>query len=131
MQNKQQIMHDRIEKHGNDLNAIFDTPHEPVKLCKKLFRLESAAHRLSTQWCNGFIDSDKWSIETDKIIDKVYDILGKNKCIETGLFVNGDARGYALKLSSDWTTGYRDMDRDIYCDWGGYGIVAPEFNGLK
>ena len=39
------------------------------------------------------------------------------------LFVNGDARGYALKIMDSYV-----MERrlDIYKDWGGYGIIAPD-----
>ena len=38
------------------------------------------------------------------------------------LFINGDCRGYALKLEDDVA-----RDLAIYKDWGGYGIIAPDF----
>ena len=34
------------------------------------------------------------------------------------VFVNGDARGYALKLKSEFI-----KDKTIHRDWGGYGIL--------
>ena len=40
------------------------------------------------------------------------------------IFLNLDPRGYALKID--------DQDAralDIYKDWGGYGIICPEFDG--
>jgi len=122
-------MYKQIENHGQNLNAIFNTDDEPIKLCKRLLRLENQAHRLSTNYCNGDINMDTWDSKCDQILDKLHKILGKEKCVETGLFVNGDCRGYALKLSSDWLEGYKSKGGKLYSDWGGFGIVAPEFNG--
>ena len=126
---KKQRMYAQIKKHGIDLNAIFQTDFAPVALCKKLRRLEVKGHWLAEKYCNGEIVMDAWDTETEKIINKIYKILGKEKCIETGLFVNGDARGYALKLREEWTSAYRNNGGSFYTDWGGYGILAPEFNG--
>jgi hypothetical protein len=44
------------------------------------------------------------------------------------IFLNGDARGYALKIQDDYV---RDNNLDIHKDWGGYGILAPEFDGER
>ena len=126
---KHEKMYLQIENHGKNLIQIFNLQDDPVKLCKRLHRLEVKAHRLSTDYCNGDIEMDGWESATAKIIKSLYKILGMEKCIETGVFVNGDARGYALKLSDDWVTGYRNKGGDIYRDWGGYGILAPDFNG--
>ena len=54
--NKKEIMYDRIKNHGEQLKNIFnlDSNIDPVKLCKKLFRLENKAHRLAEDGCNGF-----------------------------------------------------------------------------
>ena len=38
-------------------------------------------------------------------------------------FINTDPRGYALKLN---ITAIEQAKYDIYRDWGGYGILAPE-----
>ena len=112
-------MYINIEKHGNNLNAIFNTGIEPVTLCKKLFRLENKAHRLSLDWCNGVIQIEQWELETGKILEKVVDILGNR----LGIFVNGDARGYALKIDDRLAE-----SMTIEKDWGGYGIIAPDFS---
>ena len=111
-------MNSNIEKHGNNLNAIFNTGLEPVKLCKKLFRLENKAHRLATDYCNGVVSCDQFDTDSQKILDKVASILGNN----LGIFVNGDARGYALKIDDRLA-----HQMKIYKDWGGYGILAPDF----
>ena len=61
-----------------------------------------------------------WDNEASKILDKVQAIL-KNK---KNIFVNGDARGYALKIDDDYI---RVNNFNIYRDFGGYGIIAPDF----
>ena len=38
------------------------------------------------------------------------------------MFFNFDARGYALKFFEDFS-----KDKPIHKDWGGYGIIAPDF----
>ncbi|MAG18094.1 MAG: hypothetical protein CL944_01315, partial [Candidatus Diapherotrites archaeon] len=63
-----------IEKHGNNLKAIFNINEDSVKLCKKLFRLENKAHRLATDYCNGDFQGDI-ETESNKIVDKAKKIL--------------------------------------------------------
>ena len=41
---------------------------------------------------------------------------------EFNMFLNTDARGYALKFFEDFS-----KDKDISKDWGGYGLIAPDF----
>ena len=44
------------------------------------------------------------------------------------IFVNGDARGYSLKILEEFTTALRNRSNvNIFRDWGGFGIVAPDF----
>ena len=38
------------------------------------------------------------------------------------MFLNTDARGYALKFFEDFS-----KDKTIHKDWGGYGLIAPDF----
>ena len=113
-------MYENILKHGENLNKIFKTGIEPVTLCKKLFRLENKAHRLSTDYCNGVIDCEQWEELTQTILNKVVKILGAEN--DYNFFVNGDARGYALKMFPDFV-----KDKKIFIDWGGNGIIAPDF----
>ena len=111
-------MNENIQKHGENLNTIFETDYEPVTLCKKLFRLENKAHRLSLDYCNGVIQFERWELETDIILAEVVVILGNR----LGIFVNSDARGYALKIDDRLAE-----SMTIHKDWGGYGIIAPDF----
>ena len=122
MDNKKEILYSRITKHGQNLKAVFnlDQDIDPVKLCKRLFRLENKAHKLALDFCNGEIDQLEWDKKANKILTKVEAIL-KNKKV---LFLNGDARGYALKIDDGYI---RNNNLNIHKDWGGYGIVAPDF----
>jgi hypothetical protein len=112
------IMYQRIEKHGNNLKSIFNLDVDSVKLCKQLFRLENKAHKLALDYCNGVFEGniDK---ESEKIISKVAKLLNTNTF---NMFFNSDARGYALKFFEDFS-----KDKPIHKDWGGYGIIAPDF----
>jgi len=116
-----QTMYQQIEQHGNDLNAIFNTGLDAVKLCKKLRPLEFKANKIATDWCNGIIDSENIDSHTKPILDKVYAILGKNIA---PIVFNGDARGYALKIPDGFV---KANNLKIYTDWGGYGIICPDF----
>ena len=119
---KKSRMYANILQHGNNLNAIFSTPYDAIALCKKLHRLELKAHRIATDWCNGVIDSEDIDTHTKPILKAVVKILGDNRF---PIEFNGDARGYALKISDVYV---RDYQLQIYTDWGGYGILAPDFS---
>lgn len=121
---KKQKMYQNILAHGNNLNAIFNTGIDPITLCKKLRRLELKAYKIALDWCNGEngIDSENIDSHTQPILNKVYSILGTEKY---NILFNGDCRGYALKIS-DKTV--RENKLTIYTDWGGNGILAPDFN---
>jgi len=112
------IMYQRIEKHGDNLKSIFNLDVDSVKLCKQLFRLENKAHKLALDYCNGVFEGDI-DKESEKILSKVAKLLNTNTF---NMFFNSDARGYALKFFEDFS-----KDKPIHKDWGGYGIVAPDF----
>ena len=76
-------MYNKIQKHGDNLKAIFNLDIDSVKLCKQLFRLENEAHRLAEDYCNGITENIE--SEIDKIIDKVKKILNTNE-----VFFNGE-----------------------------------------
>lgn len=123
--NKLERMYQDIQRHGEQLNAIFNTGFEPIELCKKLRRLEMKAHQLATDYCNGEngVNTDNWDAKCEPILKAVHKILNISE-VCSGIFVNGDARGYALKIDSETVT---ENALDIYTDWGGFGIIAPDF----
>ena len=118
-QQEKYIMNQRIQKHGDSLKTIFNLNVDSVKLSKQLFRLENKAHKLATDYCNGVVDGDSTEIESQKILSKVAKLLNTNTF---NMFFNIDARGYALKFFEDFS-----KDKPIHKDWGGYGIIAPDF----
>jgi hypothetical protein len=119
--NKKEMMYKKIENHGRDLNKIFHTKYGNIELCKKLFRLEHKARQLAEDYCNGVngITTENWEEKCKPILKKVNNILGNKK---VPIFLNGDARGYALKIDDESAEAL-----EIYKDWGGYGIIAPDF----
>ena len=130
MTNKKEELYSRITRHGQNLKAMFnlDPNLDPVKLCKKLFRLENKAHKLAEDFCNGIIDQLEWDKKADQILTKVETILkvptGRGIINKKVLFLNGDARGYALKIDDEYL---KNNNFNIHRDWGGYGIIAPDF----
>lgn len=115
MRSNKEIKLARRQKHLEELQAL--------GYCrgtlKSLTLCENRAHFLSEQACNGEI--------TDKVFDR--EILAVTKlltklfggALPDNFFVNGDPRGYALKL--DQGVNYHPLS---YTDMGGYGILAPE-----
>lgn len=134
---RKEAMNQRIKEHGENLNAIFNTGIEPIALCKKLFRLENKAHNAITCLCNtntlnllelnkftGYDVKQATEEEIDAFFDKIkaslFKILGPKASL---IHINFDPRGYALKIHSNLV-----KDTNIHKDFGGYGIIAPDFN---
>lgn len=113
-----------IEAHGRQLLAIFPTATErnPVSLCRKLRRLEKEAAVIGLRMCNGpeYLEGED-DAACESVLAKVHKVLGIDG---PAIFVNRDPRGYALKIS-DRTMMERGYQ--LHKDWGGYGIIAPEF----
>lgn len=123
-------MYRKIKLHGDNLNAIFSTGLEPVQLCKKLHSLENKAHILCTHECNTGEDMD---VKLSSILTKVKKILfpntfDSNPELYKAVFINGDPRGYALKIKSEYV---KANDLKIEQDWGGYGLIAPDFTPVN
>ena len=122
--NKHEKMKGQIIEHGNNLNIIFNTGLDAYKLCSKLHSLELKAHKIALDWCNGEngVTTDNIDFFVDPILKKVNAILKP----KFEIYFNGDARGYALKISDKIM---KEHNLKLYTDWGGYGILAPEFDG--
>lgn len=125
-------MYAQIEQHGKNLNAIFNTGLDPVKLCKKLRPLELKANKLATDYCNGEngIDSyEAFEKAMQPLLKSLYKVLyiDNNPYLQGIIQVNGDARGYTFKISDEVM---REQKLVLHKDWGGYGIICPEFNGI-
>ena len=71
----------------------------------------------------------------DKIRAEVTKVFGGK--LPIGFVINGDPRGYSLKIKEEQNRIFvnsddgKNHDQKVinYTDWGGYGILAPEFDG--
>ena len=133
-QTQRPAMYEQIQKHGENLNRIFNTGIDPVTLCKRLRRYESKLNKLATDYCNGDngVNSDNIEELAAPIMQQVYKLLKNGIYMDdrphmrkVPVFFNTDCRGYALKINDQYLRAY---NIDIYKDWGGYGILAPDFN---
>ena len=131
--NRKDRMNEQILQHGFKLQRIFmaDKMHTgeammPVQLAKAVHRLEVRAHKMAEDYCNGLIESDDWLDKKEKNILKALDRLLNFRAQGIPVIVNGDPRGYALKIDDEYV---REHNLDIHRDWGGYGILAPDFDG--
>ena len=135
MTTKRERMYARIEQHGQNLLAIFPNAMErdPVKLCKKLRKLDLEAAQHTVAMCNGE-GCDTIHEETLTIIEnKIAKLLANDPSTGVPVFINRDPRGYALKIDDEWLTASMGRDkfydtpaRRLHRDFGGYGIIAPD-----
>lgn len=108
---------------GQMLNEIFHTSTPNTMLADRMHRLENRAHRLAEDYCNGVIEAERYDKKAQQILREV-DALLHFKYRDIPVFINGDPRGYALKIREDYV---REHQLHIHRDWGEYGILAPEY----
>lgn len=118
-----------IRKHGENLQRIFNISGDPIALCKRLRRVENEARTYTTAQCNGELDftEKQQEVKENVLLKKVNKILN-NENGKVPIFINGDPRGYALKIDNDWVRKNKEK-YPLMTDWGGYGIIAPEIKG--
>jgi len=104
-----------------------------LQIWRKLRQIEKIAHDGATAYCNGEAvfhqgqafnfrrDETAWERFTALIRAQAGEVLGQ---IPTGFYVNGDARGHALKLDSETVT----IPEGMETDWGRDGILAAEID---
>jgi hypothetical protein len=121
-----EVKNEKIMRHGLRLARIFPDATKiggPITLCKAVHRLEAEAHRLAERECNEPLPEGYAEKKTASILKRLDAILGF-KALGIPVFVNGDPRGYALKIEDAYVKAH---GLEIERDWGGYGIIAPEF----
>jgi hypothetical protein len=116
---------ERILRQGLALRRIFPDASikGPVSLYARLHQLEAEAQRLAELECNeplpeGYAEKKEASIKR-----RLGRVLGVT---DVPVFLNGDPRGYALKIDDVWMREHRDLAEGLATDWGGYGILAPD-----
>jgi hypothetical protein len=109
-----------LVRHLQTLSKLSTKENEspyPFDLLGELYKLERKANRITTAQCNGEGNEQAQEKQLNTILTRVNSLLK----VKTA-FINGDPRGYALKLKEE-----EAKELGIYTDWGGYGILAPEF----
>ena len=129
-----------VTRHGETLLRAFPnaTEKNPVALCKKLRRIETAVARPILDYCNGENGATQDTLDHACAMAQIRagNLLGLDRhgIALCGLFVNRDPRGHALKLESDNSGWFADWQSAQYAaglpalhtDMGGYGIIAPD-----
>lgn len=119
-----QIQHHHIAIAKLAESLGIDSP-DGAKISNKLRAIELSQHRTAEKYCNGEISEHVYDLAVERSKAAVLDILPGLK----GFFVNGDPRGYALKIDDKEQKRLELEGIKIHRDWGGYGILAPEFDG--
>jgi hypothetical protein len=119
---KRQTMQEKILKHGLTLQRHYGNGSGggPVTLCKKLRRIERKLEKLFIDLCDVGVDDDKLEKAHKNAEKRVKQLLPNLDM--ASLYINQDPRGYALKIKTEYTPA------DLHKDWGGYGILAPDYS---
>jgi hypothetical protein len=125
--NARQRMNEQILTHGENLKTIFNLTGDAVKIAKQVHSLEVKAAKVALDYCNGDIEMEGKEYLEEKLLSQLDKVLNFS-AQAIPVFFNGDPRGYTLKIDDKYV---RDNNLAIYLDWGGYGILAPEFDGKR
>jgi hypothetical protein len=104
---------DQRERHLAELQAI---GYQESSLAP-LLEVEEQAHSAAEDYCN--VEGFDHDAAVSAVEERVAEMFGGE--LPAGFFVNGDPRGYALKLREG--TGSLSQR-----DWGAFEILAPDFN---
>ena len=121
----------KVVSHGQNIIKMFNLSNDTneLQLCRKLRRIEKEARILMTDQCNGDLNhksTDEILFMEEEILNKLDKILNF-KSQNIPVFLNGDPRGYTLKIKDDYLRKVRDKT-PLYSDMGGYGIIAPDLS---
>jgi len=110
--------------HLENLTKLFSClPAETNRIFGQLRRAECKLNRLYNTACERNLTEDE-EANIQHIIQNVKTITNNVK----GLYFNSDPRGYAIKIDDKINRQLRYKNINLYSDWGGYGILAPDFN---
>jgi len=133
MKTKKERRQDKLNRHYAMLEKLagfigVNPVKKGVRYSCALLKLERGARQLAAHYCNGTggVTSDNWEEKTVPYIRKVQALFGGLEV--PGLFVNGDARGHALKIDDAVTREVYPDYIGIQRDWGGYGILSPDMD---
>lgn len=114
------------QEHLKRMSVVFGVPLEYLKRrYGSLIQMETRGHKLAEDYCNGDIDSDMWDKHLDLFRKAIQEFFkdAKNRKAVQNLKLNGDPRGYFLKIEDSFMRESRSV---LQTDLGGYGILCPE-----
>lgn len=112
------------EEAADLLRYAYSTTGEEIYA--KLRRIEASANRAAVLSCNGDLTPEQEEKQDERTRKQVEDLLPRLSQYG-GLMINGDPRGYTLKIYSEKVEALKATGLSIYTDFGGYGILAPDF----
>lgn len=109
-------------KHIKVLGEMFGNDcANPYATYETLLTAERKANRKACQYCNGEISCEEWEKWGEKFVKNLAAKLGLSE-MPSGFFLNGDPRGYALKMKEG------TFPDGLTRDFGGYGILGADFS---
>ena len=122
---KKQTKYQKEKAYGEKIIEAFGLKDaDPVQTYRTLRRLEKRGNRLAVEDCTVELREGEHEKRATAILKHVDRVTGY-KAKGVPVFLNGDPRGYALKVRADWMEGNKT---DLHTDWGGYGILAPDLS---
>ena len=116
------------KEHIKDLIKVFNLNRniDLITVYNKLRRIEAKAHKLMEDRCNGLNETEEEHERKNQEILNKLDFYLKFKEQKIPVFLNGDPRGYALKIEDDFIRKKREEGINFHTDMGGYGIISPD-----
>ena len=123
MKGKKMKLKDAIKEHEQKLSTFFGRKVS----YKELKALDEKIHWINVNRCSEEISEIEQEETENYFFEELLKIVGKEN--KEKVFLNGDPRGYSLKIPYEIRNKFWDTNRiNIYGDMGGYGILAPDFN---
>lgn len=111
--------------HTEALIAMGATSDDPYSA---LLRIERKANRFMERCCNEAVPEDEQNQFDEWINKSVAKVFGGK--LPDGFFINGDPRGFTLKIKDDLMRDSTQPCYKLHRDWGGYGILAPDIDSI-
>lgn len=109
-----------LENHMKCLSDLLGVPVD-IELMTALCEIEEEGHRAAEKYCNGEMNGSEHTLFESQL-GRRFERLTRFDHYH----LNSDPRGFFLKIEADYMRN-GGADSGLETDWGGYGIVAPEW----
>lgn len=97
---------------------------------QQIQKLEKEVNAFAEKRCSVYIEQNVITKKKANFIKKIKSLFDKDAEILQYIIINGDPRGYGLKIDDNYVWDLRektDGKINIFTDLGGNGILAPNF----